>query len=345
MTNNSWRASLRHLGLLMTGAAAVLFILWKANPQELASSLGKASWSFLLASVAVLGCFYLLRALRWSIILRIRVPVGPLFLYSSVGYLASSIMPLQAGELLKPELLRRRHHIPFLEGLGSVGVERLLDVFCLVILGSISLLVLPPSLHRERWLTESLRTAGVFSSVGIIGLFLAVVISPRCGTLPSTILLRLPLPSAIRTRAINFIGCILQGATVLKTPVLFMLAILTTFLLWGVNYLSVLLVFCSVGTVVHPVTVLLGFAIVSLGVALPLTPAAIGQYEALWVLVFLALGVKPESSVVATGILSHGLILLVILLFGLISMLMLPRSMLRDAHDSAVSDEKVNCPS
>ncbi|MGD0384487.1 MAG: hypothetical protein ABSA77_13280, partial [Thermoguttaceae bacterium] len=61
----------------MLGIAAVIFILRKENPRELAASLGAASWPTLAASVSLLGCFYLLRTLRWFIILRIRVPALP----------------------------------------------------------------------------------------------------------------------------------------------------------------------------------------------------------------------------------------------------------------------------
>lgn len=318
----------------------MIYLLWNANPRELAASLRAASWPILAASAAALGCFYLLRAMRWFIILRIRVPVVPLFLYSSLGYLASSIMPLQAGELIKPGLLRLRHRIQFLEGLSSVGVERVLDVFGLVILGSMSLLVLPTSLDCQGWLAESLRTAGILSSTIIVILFLAVFFAPRWGRVAAAVFNRLPIPAGMKTGAAGFVHGMIQGAAVIKAPILFTLAILITLLLWGVNYLSVLLVFNSVGITAQPMIVLLGFAVLSLGVALPLTPAAIGQYETLWVLVFLALGVKPEASVVATGVLSHALIILVILVFGLFSMMLLPRSILRDARIVAASERE-----
>lgn len=336
MSKNVRRLWLYNLGVLIAGILAAVFILWWANIGEVASRLRGASSPLVLASAAALCCFYLLRAVRWSFVLKTRVPVSPLFLYSSIGYLASMVTPLQAGELLRPGLLRMGHGIPFFEGLGSVGIERLFDVFCLVILGFLCLVVMPPSQLHEQWLTESLRIAGILSSVALIGLFFVVILSPRYGGALSAILR--PFPQGFRTRLANYIGSMLQGADVLKSPFRLTLVLLSSLLLWTVNYLSVLLIFHAVGVPAHPITVLLGFTILSLGIALPLTPGSIGQYEAIWTLVFLALGVRPESSLVAMGVLAHALILLVITFLGLISIMLLPRSMVRDAFRSDLSE-------
>jgi hypothetical protein len=266
-----------------------------------------------------------------------RVSVVPLFLYSSIGYLASLVTPLQAGELLRPGLLRLGHRIPFLQGLVSIGIERLCDVFCLVVLGSVSLALLPESQTHERWLTESLRIAGILSSVGLVGLLVAAILARRYRN-TFAIVLR-PLPESLKTRLSHYADSMLEGADVLKSPFRVVMILLSSLLLWIVNYLSVLLIFHAVGVSAHPVTVLLGFALLSLGIALPLTPAGIGQYEAIWTLVYMTLGVRPEASVVAMGLLTHAVILLVIMLLGLIGVLALPRSMLRDAFDNRIAAE------
>ncbi len=332
------RIWLSNIAVFLAGLLAAAFVLWWANIGEVAARLRGASSPLVAASAATLCGFYVLRAVRWSFVLKTRVSVLPLFLYSSIGYLASLVTPLQAGELLRPGLLRLGHRIPFFEGLGSVGIERLFDVFCLVILGLVSLIVIPPEQLHEQWLTECLRVAGILSAAALVAVFFAVILSPRYGKALSAILK--PLPAGLRTRLAAFLGSMLQGADVLKSPGRLMLVFLSSLLLWTVNYLSVLMLFHAFDVPAHPITVLLGFVILSLGIALPLTPGSIGQYEALWTLVFLALGVRPESSLVAIGVLAHALILLVIMFLGLLSVLVLPRSMVRDAFRTASSGQE-----
>ncbi len=110
---------------------AVLPVLWAAHPLWL---LGGGSGSIIL--------YWMLRALRWFILLRrAGVAVNPFDLYmcSAVSLSLAIITPLQSGEVLKVEWLRRyglRERIP---GYSSFALERLADLLVVGVLAAVSI--------------------------------------------------------------------------------------------------------------------------------------------------------------------------------------------------------------
>lgn len=331
------RLWLRSALMLAVGLLAFVLVLRRVDIRNTIETLRGASLPFVLLAAGALCMFYFLRAARWSVILKRRVSPFPLFLYSSIGYLASSVLPLQAGELLKPGFLRIRHNIPYFEGLSSVMVERLLDVLSLVFLGLMSLIAIPTFSSEKQWITESLRIAAVVSAVGLGALTVIVVRSPQVVRIGSRVLDRMALPQQLKVKALTFVNSLIEGATVIKSPGLFFSVIGLSLALWMINYVSVLLVFWAFGSDLPPAIILLGFVVLSVGLTLPFTPGYIGQYEGLWVLVYLTLGARTEALVVAMGILSHVIILFVIALLGLSSLMFIPGRILHLLGDARLN--------
>ncbi len=110
---------------------AILPVLGSAQPLWL---LGAGSLSIIL--------YWMLRALRWLILLRrAGVVVSPFDLYmcSAVSLSLAIITPLQSGEALKVEWLRRyglRDRIP---GYSSFAIERLADLLVVGVLAAVSI--------------------------------------------------------------------------------------------------------------------------------------------------------------------------------------------------------------
>jgi uncharacterized membrane protein YbhN (UPF0104 family) len=95
------------------------------------------------------------------------------------------------------------------------------------------------------------------------------------------------------------------------------------------NIASVILIFRAFGNPLPISEVQLGFVLVSLGLIIPLSPGYVGQYEMLWLFVFPAFGVGSKGDALAMGVLSRGLILALIVVFGVVSIASQPRSSLR----------------
>jgi hypothetical protein len=132
-------------------------------------------------------------------------------------------------------------------------------------------------------------------------------------------LLRLPL--RINDRITGMVRMFLRGAAGALSPLNLFYALLCSLALWGANAASVVIIFRAANARVSSVpAVLVGFTVLSIGLAIPLTPGYVGQYEGLWLLVFASLHVAPEGNLLAVGLLCHSLILLIIAFFGLLSL-------------------------
>lgn len=314
------RSLLRSLLSLAVGVALIAFLFRKMEVHNLREVIREASRGMLLLSAVALCGFYSVRAFRWAVILKWRVSPAPLFLYSSIAYLISSVLPPQIGELLRPAFLRTRHGMPYFFALASVAVERLLDVASLFLLAFAALVILPTRPAGADWLLRALRTAGICTCLLMFTLVIVVLRSTGFMKGVSRLLSLLHLPSRIVQGTEGIARSVLEGSTVIASPLYLSLAMICSLVIWSMNAGSVILVFRALGMDFHAGAIILGFAIVSLGLVIPLTPAYVGQYEALWVLVFLALGAHPKARVLEVGLVAHSLFLLVIALLGLLSL-------------------------
>ena len=95
---------------------------------EIGRQISAASGGWLLASVLLAITTFLLRALRWTWLLRpvARVPFYPAFVATAFGFAANNL-PGKVGEVLRPALLARSRGLPFSPLLASVLLERVFD--------------------------------------------------------------------------------------------------------------------------------------------------------------------------------------------------------------------------
>lgn len=98
--------------------------------------------------------YWMLRTLRWHVLLRrtdTHVPLLDLYMCTAVSLSFALFTPLQSGEVLKIELLRRYGMIRRSPGYGSFLVERALDLAALLTMACVSLLttinILPTHTH------------------------------------------------------------------------------------------------------------------------------------------------------------------------------------------------------
>jgi uncharacterized protein (TIRG00374 family) len=307
---------------IVIGVVALLFR--KLELRTATELLKHASLPLLAFSAGALCVFQLLRAVRWAIILRGKVNFLALLMYSSVGTLVSLVTAAQAGEFVKPALVRARHGVPYFVTAASVAVERLLDVASLVLMGLFAIIAMPAGALGPAWIGKALKAGGLLCALGFLVLVLGSRWTGGLLVVVSRVLSLFHLPDRFTDRITRIVRLFLDGAREALSPASLSWAIVCSVALWTVNAASVAIVFRAVNRPIASVAVvLLGFAVLSFGAVMPLTPGCLGQYEGLWLVVFAALHVGPQGAVLAAGLLSHGLIILTIALFGLPSLALL----------------------
>ncbi len=124
--------------LIPLGAGAVLALAWvrATGGTSLATTLGQASPSVVLAMLGVTGSWLMLRFLRWQFLLRrigVRLPIRPT-LASYIAALPGTATPAYIGEVARAVFLRRRFRTPLRPVIIVLALERLYDVAALSLL-------------------------------------------------------------------------------------------------------------------------------------------------------------------------------------------------------------------
>ncbi len=100
-----------------------------------------------LGIVGVVAAQTVLRAWRWSILLPARadgtrVSARRLVAPMLVGYLGNAVLPARMGEPMRAVIASRRERTGTTEALGSVLVERVIDITTLALVGFVAAFVL-----------------------------------------------------------------------------------------------------------------------------------------------------------------------------------------------------------
>ena len=177
----------KYLKFILLALFAVL-ILWyfgrNLNWQEVGESLKRADPFYITISVLIICLGYLLRAIRWKVLLEpiTRSSLKELFATTTVGFAAIFLIG-RAGEIVRPMWLPMRdHRVRPSTALVTLGLERIFDLAALICFFSINLLWFTPQAGREgefRWvvITGWALLAGVI--VGFVFLFIYQRISAR----------------------------------------------------------------------------------------------------------------------------------------------------------------------
>lgn len=121
-------------------AALTVFFLWlflhKADLRAVGAILRGADFRFVLAGFAVNSSALLLRTFRWRTILDPDdpPPFYATFFANTVGYMLSTILPIRASDFARPALLSRRTTHRFSGALGTILVERVLDLTSILLM-------------------------------------------------------------------------------------------------------------------------------------------------------------------------------------------------------------------
>jgi uncharacterized protein (TIRG00374 family) len=250
------------------------------------------------------------RALRWQRLLRpiasVRYP--PMLGYLLLGYLANNILPARLGELVRSHYLGDREGISRASALGTVVVERVVDLVAVIAIASAALLVLS---------VRGVVASAVAVGAGVTALFLVVLaVGIVAHRLPGLDRLRALVE---RYPRVADLGRSLQdGLSVAARPRTVGEAILVS----GASWTMAILAYAAAGQALGIELSMGQAALMASGVALasavPAGPSNLGTFELAARELGRAVGVEP-SSALALGVLVHVLILVVTSVGGAIA--------------------------
>lgn len=260
-----------------------------------------------LMLVFLVGVTFLLafsiRGLRWKLFLNSVAEVSTfnvIKLYL-VGIFLNFLLPIRAGEVAKPLMLKRLARVPISQSVSTVAMDKALDLVpALFIMAIVPFL----GLHMDvkLWLVLGL-VGGLLLGLAFFVALMAWKRTTAIGLLHklSSVFPKL-IGSKIEDFAISFIDALLRGTS---RPKVFILAVLLTGVAIIFDGLFAMLAFWVIGFPISFGTALFGYTVYNMFYILPNPPAQVGSNEAVGLLVFAGLLHVPANEVAAMFVFSH----------------------------------------
>jgi uncharacterized protein (TIRG00374 family) len=310
----------RTLSIALIGALAIgLLVAWLSSLDLPATGRALAACSPpWLALVGVSSLLHLVvRSIRWRSLLGVEgrgdARLSDLVSFTFIGYLVSFVMPGRAGELVRPALLWKRAGAPAGRALGSVLLERVLDLGMLAAMACAFAVVDPqavPAALRSR--AEAGLALVLAAWIGVIAL---LRVRPQAlGRIAVAVTARLPRRMA--GPAERFSLSLLGSLEVLAAPWAWLRLPALSLLTWTPVLVASLAGLRAAHLDVPVTAPLVLVPLGALGIAVP-TPAGVGgfHYALTWGLSHI-FG-TPSEAALAAAIATHAASVLPVVAVGL----------------------------
>lgn len=274
---------------VVLGFAITLLLLWwvlrGVDFGEVLREIRGADYLLLTVAVAVVTAGFLIRALRWRVLLH---PVRPdtglrsRFAAVNIGFMANNLLPLRVGEFARAYAMSRLEPVSASGAFGSLAVERFLDAFTILLL----LLVAVAAPDFPEGATMGGRSVGtvVNGAAGVVGVLLlglvVLLVWPRkLIRFVERIAVRF-LPSESARRTVDAMEAFLDGLSSLREPRLMTSALLWSIFFWSWNCLGFWIGFKAFGIEASYFAALFVNAVVAFAVAVPSSPGFFGTFHA-----------------------------------------------------------------
>lgn len=128
------KRSLQIIVTLVLSALALYVALHGVNFAEVGAALQQVHWGWLALTFALILVTLVIRAQRWRILLGRKLSLRDTFGLINIGYLVSGVLPLRAGDPARAVAASTRGPVSVIAALSTVVVERVLDMFLIVIM-------------------------------------------------------------------------------------------------------------------------------------------------------------------------------------------------------------------
>jgi hypothetical protein len=277
----------KHWGKAVVGIAVTVFLLWWVLRDvafgDVVANIARGDFFFLTASIVVATLGFLIRALRWKVLL---APVWPTtslrsrFASVSIGFMANNVLPARVGEFARAYAFSKMEPVSVTAAFGTLVVERFMDGVVLLLFLVIP--VLTPGFPAADALSEGGGRAMLrFAVLLVLGVLAALVVMaafPRQFLAGAGRVARL-LPHPLGARVVVLLGGLLDSIAIMRDPKLLLAGFAWSFFFWTWHGVSFWLGMLAFGIDTGFVSAIFTEAVVGFGVAVPSAPGFFGTFH------------------------------------------------------------------
>jgi uncharacterized protein (TIRG00374 family) len=189
-------------------SAVFIFLAFRGIDYKLMlAALQQANYWWLLPSVMAMFASHWLRAVRWRYFMEPikRVDTPMLFAATMIGYYGNNVFPLRAGEVLRAYSIGKAAGVSRMASFATIIVERLIDIFSLLLLLAISV-----GFHKYPvWIEKGALVIFLFTAASTI--FMIFLMRRTAQTLHFVDRIAGPFPQRVREMVRKLLRSFLEG--------------------------------------------------------------------------------------------------------------------------------------
>lgn len=262
------------IGLIIS-AIFIYFTIYDVDFSNIPKGFERARYDFLFPSLLLLLSLPVLRSMRWGAILSplVKVDLKTLFPVTCIGFMAITLIPMRAGEIVRPSLISIKKQIPLSSTVATVLVERVIDILALVTILFLILVVLP----LPAWVFASGAVFLGISLLLVVIMALFVVKTEESTKFFSPVFKLLPVK--LNARINSLIRTFIDGFKVISDPKKIVYILFLTLLIWGVSGLAIYTLFFFYNFQIPLVGAFAVMTLTGLGISLPSVSGFLGNFQ------------------------------------------------------------------
>ena len=301
------------IGFLFS-AVLIYLTLRQVNFKESFELIKNANYYILIPGALIYALTYVLRSVRYYFILSPvkKTPVLKNFPYTVLGFFMNNVIPLRLGEVIRAKVTGERLGVSRSSALGTIVVERLLDIIMFVLFFFVIMAVLPfPDFIKKTF----------YLCAVIFGAALAVLfLISKNETKAVSVFSKIPMPRKIKEFTVMLFGKFADGLTILRKPKVFSAAFILTVFIWVTESMFLVITALPCGINISVIGGIFVVIIIGIGAIIPTAPGYIGAFEFMGVTALAALSVDKDAAFACIAM-YHFLQIMTIFILGISSIL------------------------
>ena len=303
---------------LSTALGALLLVLAFRGVQlpELLGGLAQANYGFIILALGTVIMTTLAKAVRWRLLFYPHhhgLRYNKLFSVLLIGQMINITLPGRLGELARAYFLGEIEKRSKASILGTIILEKLLDMFMLLVL----LIAFLPFIIPLKWLREP-GTAVATATIAFLFVTLILAYQRDRATIALRRLLRL-LPKPLQVRTSQQLELALSNLEILRHGNVILQVSGWSVLIWLLAALTNYLAFLALGLRLSFLAAVFLLMVLHIGIAVPSSPGKVGVFHYLCILALSVFSVE-RSMALSYGVVLHVIVFLPLSLLGAFSL-------------------------